>query len=498
MSKAIKIISLILIINVGASIDITANDYKFGSYAVGFKSYFTYDESRQYLLEEDTIPRPLQVYFWYPSQDGSGAKELNFKSYIDLLAQGDDFKRSKDQIDEHSFSFVKAYTNHAKRNYGLDTSISTQNFLDHPVHAVQGIPIPESSEFPLLIYVSSDGKASPQNHLLCEYLASHGFMIISVATARPFSSKGKDIESNALTQVADMEYLIKFCKDSMQIHYSKLGLFGFSSGGDAIAIYQMRNEHVDAILSMDGGQEYSSFLKLYKMKDFDLSKTDVPYCSLVNNYENYSIYPYYNSVITKEKYLFKMPHLTHNGFISYWQFFDACSSIRTKNDMIASFEILSECSLGFFSKYLKSEPSLFDSKYQKSTSTVYIQTVDLEQTLINGLNISLLNGNFRLAESIVEDNKELLFGDRSQVDLLGRICLSLRPDLAVWLYKKSVNVHPNAWSAHYGLGGAYKNTGDLILAKKELLMAKELNPEHEGIKKALNELESVNIPGEIQ
>ena len=126
-------------------------------------------------------------------------------------------------------------------------------------------------------------------------------------------------DKSTIAQVTDMEYILDFALDSLHIQYTKLGLFGFSSGGNANALFQMKNGNVDAILSLDGGQEYSAYMSLYDMKEFDLGKTDVPYASVVNNYENYSIYPMVHSVVTPEKYLFPMPFLNHNGFVSYWQ-----------------------------------------------------------------------------------------------------------------------------------------------------------------------------------
>jgi dienelactone hydrolase len=67
-----------------------------------------------------------------------------------------------------------------------------------------------------------------------------------------------------------MEYMLKYFEDSLNIQYTGLGLFGFSSGGNAISLFQMENEDVDAVLSMDGGQEYSAYMDIYKMKEFDL------------------------------------------------------------------------------------------------------------------------------------------------------------------------------------------------------------------------------------
>ncbi|MFC2089330.1 hypothetical protein ACFLT1_01035 [Bacteroidota bacterium] len=483
MKVNFKIISLLIITLAITGNDCIASTQDYSPYQVAFESYKTYDNSRSYLLGEDSISRPLLIHFWYPVLETEG-HALNFKHYIDLIAQREDYEKSRSEIDAFSFNYVKAYSDHAKKHLGLDTSINAKDILDQRVYAKGGIPTQNiDTAFPLLIYAPSNGKASPQSHMLFEYLASHGYMVLSVASAGPNSIQRERFDKSTIAQVTDMEYMLDFVVDSLHIHYNKLGLFGFSSGGIANALFQMRNGNVDAILSLDGGQEYSEYMFLYEMKEFDLEKTNVPYASVVNNYENYSIYPMVHSVITPEKYLFRMSLLNHNGFISYWQFFASCSSIPNASKEVTSFEYLSEFSLGFFNKYLKADPATFDQKYLYGPENEYIQSVDLSFAHITALVQMMLDKDFHSADSMIAVHQEVFFEENGQIDILGRMIIDT--PMAVWLYHKQLEYQPESWRAHYGLGYAYKSAGEMSLAKISLLKARELNPEHKEISELL-------------
>ena len=416
---------------------------EFGPYEAGFESYKVYDKSRLYFRGDDTVCRPLLIHFWYPSADKLAGHAMTFKDYIDLIALREDFGRPEADIDKHSFQYVKAYSDFAKANLGADTALTARYLLDSPVYAKTGLTIQNKGSFPLLIYAPSNGKASVQNHMLCEYLASQGFMILSVASAGPNSIHRDKFEGSTMAQVLDMEYILKFGEDSLQLNYASLGLFGFSSGGNAITIFQMRNKNVGAVLSLDGGQEYSEFTKLYCMPDFDLDKAHFPYMSLVNNYENFSVYPLYHSIKSTEKYLYRMPQLDHNGFISYWTYFDSCSPDSIKSNTSISFEYLGKCAEGFFTKYLKPGESPVDRGVIIESADQWIEPVKQDYSNINILCKMLLNKDLNSAEKLVEGHQEELFGEANQVNILARMFTDT--ELAAWLYQKCVEYNPESW-----------------------------------------------------
>jgi len=489
MSTIFKITCLTILLYTIPGISCIASELDYGPYKVGFKSYKTYDNSRPYLLGEDTISRPLLIHFWYPSRDKNEGEALDFKHYIDLIAMRENYGILRSEIDKNSFNYVNAYSDFAKRGFGLDTSIHTRQILDAPVSARNGLSLQQNGpKFPLLIYAPSNSKSSVQNHMICEYLASHGFMILSVASAGPNSIRRENIAKSTMAQVIDMEHILKYCEDSLNIEYTGLGVFGFSSGGQASTIFQMRNEHVDAVFSMDGGQEYGAYSVLYKMADFNLEKTNVPYCSVVNNYENFSIYPLYNSVLSSEKYMFKMPNLDHNGFISHWCFFESCSPDSNRSSIARSYDYMSECALEFFSKYLKPGSSSYDSIFFSESDKEYIQAVSQDYSCITTLCNALQDNNLDSAARLVDDYKVEFFEEETQIHILARMFIDGEIDHAIWLYKINVKNHPESWQAQYDLGYAYKEKGEALMAKNVLQKAKELNPGNKDITNLLDEI----------
>jgi len=489
MNPIFKNICLTLLICSVSGISCIASDLEYGPFNVGFKSYKTYDDTRPYLLGEDTISRPLLIHLWYPSKGKIEGGTFDFKHYIDLIAVRENYGILKSEIHKNSFNYVNAYSDFAKRGLGLDTSVHTRQILDAPVYARSGLSLQQNGpEFPLLIYAPSNSKSSVQNHMICEYLASHGYMILSVSSAGPNSIRRENIAESTMAQVIDMEHILKYCEDSLNIEYTGLGVFGFSSGGQASTIFQMRNERVAAVFSMDGGQEYGAYSALYKMEDFNLEMTNVPYCSVVNNYENFSIYPLYNSVLTSEKYIFQMPRLDHNGFISHWCFFESCSSDSNRSPIAISYYYMSECALGFFSKYLKPAQPQYDSIFFSGPDREYIQAVSQDYSCITALCNALQDNNLDSAARLVDDYKAEFFAEETQIHILARMFIDGKIDLAIWLYKINVKNHPESWQAHYDLGYAYKEKGETLLAKDELLKAKELNPGNKDITDLLDEI----------
>lgn len=493
MKLSTRIFRLIILIFTVAGIDCTASDIAYGPYEVGFASFKTYDDSRPYLMGEDSTSRPLLIHFWYPSMEKHEGQILAFKHYIDLIALRENYAKSTSEVDENTFNYVHAYSEYAKIKLGLDTSLHAPDILESPVLAKSQIPMQNmDSKFPLLIYAPSNSKSSVQNHMICEYLASHGFMILSVGSAGPTSIERKGLEESIMAQVMDMEYILKYGEDSLNISYTTLGLFGFSSGGLANTIFQMRHERVDAVLSLDGGQEYGAYMALYKMADFNLGKTKVPYCSFVNNYENFSIYPIYNSVITSDKYMFRMPHLNHSGFISHWRFFESCSGSSTISPAGISYDHMSQCALGFFNKYLKPASALDESRLTGSPDEEYIQDFSPDYSSVATLCNQLLDDNLDSAIRLVTINKSEFFKVEIQLDILARMFIDSNIDHAICLCSINVEMHPDSWKAHYSLGYAYKEKGETLLSKEAVLKAKKLNPENPDIANLLSELNEVN------
>jgi len=460
-----------------------------GPFNVGFKYYKTYDDSRQYVVNNDTTSRPLLIHFWYPSKANLKKEPYSFKNYIDLISLREDFNKPSSEVDKNSLNFINAYAGFAKQHYGVDTSLTIQQILDYPVLAKYGVDLAKSSKkFPLIIYAPSNSKSSAQNHMICEYLVSHGYLVISVGSAGKNSLKREHGGKSILAQINDMEFILSYIEDSLKIKYSDLGLMGYSTGGLATTIFQMENKNVKAVFSMDGSQEYGFYISLFKLDNFDLIKTNVPYCLLVNNHEDYSIYPFYNSIISEDKYLIRMPYLDHNGFVSFWRFFDLCSSKNSLSKFCVSFDYISSAALTFFNAYLKPK-QVSNSKSELSfQNNEYIKTETSENSSIAQLGNLILSDGIDSAIGFLNSNQEIFIKKEIEINILSKMFRDSYADEAIQLLLFNTKNHPNSWQAHFELGFTYKLNGELTLAKESLLKAQELNPDNTEINKVLNEI----------
>ncbi len=486
----LQIVFLILIFLFGSDKDGFSQNIEFGSYHVGFNYFKLHDESRNYIIDNDTTPRPLLMHFWYPSEENNRDSSFNFKSYIDLISVRENFNKPSSEVDGYSYNFINAYAGFAKQNLDIDTNLTTQQILDCSVVAQYGIDMAKSSKkFPLIIYAPSNSKSSIQNHIICEYLASHGFMVISVGSAGGESLKRNNDQISIMAQVDDMEYILNYFADSLKIKYNGLGLFGFSTGGLATTIFQMRNEEVGAVFSMDGSQEYGHYITLSKVDDFNLNKTKIPYCLLVNNYKNFSIYPYYNSIVSNDKYMFRMPYLDHNGFVSYWKFFDLCSSSSTLNKFCTSYDYISHTAIVFFNTYLKT-PTVSKMKSRMDIkSNEYVEFISSDNSIIAQLCNILLECNSDSSNSFLDKNQEALRNKENEIIILSKLINDCKIEASIQLLLFNEKLHPDSWQTLFQLGQNYNLVGDMALAKETLLEARELNPGNDEIINLLNKID---------
>lgn len=469
-----------------------APDFINGSYSVGFKYYKTYDESRQYVINNDTISRPLLIHFWYPSDANIEKGEYYFKNYIDLISFRENFNKPQSEADANSFNFINAYAGFAKQSFGLDTNTTTEQILDYPVVAQHEVAIAKSSKkFPLIIYAPSNSKSAVQNHMICEYLASYGYMVISVGSAGSESINRQNDQKSIMAQVVDMEYILNYFEDSLKIEYASLGLMGFSSGGLATAIFQMRNEKVKAVFSMDGGQEYGSYISLFKCEDFNLNKTNVPYCMLVNNYKNFSTYPFYNSIVSGDKHMFSMPYLDHNGFVSYWRFFDLCSNDSNGSKICTSYDYIESTALAFFNTHLKNTPGSKSQPNLNIQTNEYIKTETSDNTIVAQLCNTILTYDIESGIQFLNKNQDVFKSKENEINTLSKLFRGPDINASIQLLLFNTKMHPNSWQASYELAFNYKENGDLSLAKTTVLKAQELNPENTEINNLMNEIDKV-------
>jgi pimeloyl-ACP methyl ester carboxylesterase len=121
--------------------------------------------------------------------------------------------------------------------------------------AVQDAP-PESGRFPLFVYAPSFSAMSWENADLCEYLASHGYVVVASpdmgAATRNMTGDLTGIDA----QARDISFLIGYGQTLPNTDISKVAVAGFSWGGISNLFAAARDSRIDALVAFDGSMRY--------------------------------------------------------------------------------------------------------------------------------------------------------------------------------------------------------------------------------------------------
>lgn len=323
---------------------------KYGPYQVGFKIDNQYDSTRIYQPDKGIKYRPMSIHIWYPAKKKSAANPMLYSTYIELETQRELLAPTEsNQVAAYCSNVVGGYRQYAM-TFMKNLTVSVEGILQGPTKAIyKATPI--NKRFPVIVYAPSLGKSANQNHIACEYLASHGYIIISVASAGQQTQTMTKDTAGIMAQVRDLEYITAHAEQLSNADTSKIGTFGFSWGGMANVIFQMRNTNVKALACWDGSTEYQDYDLIKTVRDFNPSKLTVPYLYFSNQNEDWSNFPFYRLLATT-KYLYRLKKLEHAEFAAYWPFY-ASVKPTTSSYETDSYFALCRYTLAFFDAYLK-------------------------------------------------------------------------------------------------------------------------------------------------
>ncbi len=215
-----------------------------GSHAVGLKVVEQYDYSRTYRPATDELgkpqsgerARPLQTLIWYPAQ-ASSEKAMTVGDYIQLKATETSFGKPEASPE------MKEWMDEAKPT-DKDAMWARR---DAPLAA---------GRFPVVIYAPSFSSTSWENADLCEYLASHGYVVIASpdmgAATRDMSGDLVGIDA----QARDISFLIGYARTLPNTDMSEVAVAGFSWGGISNLFAAARDSRIDALVALDGSMRY--------------------------------------------------------------------------------------------------------------------------------------------------------------------------------------------------------------------------------------------------
>ena len=480
-----------------------------GPDAVGLKVVEQYDFSRSYRSLTDELgkpyqeerARPLQTLIWYPAQKSSG-KPMTVGDYGDLLATETSFGRPELSPDWKQW---------------LDSMKPT---LKDSMWAVRNAPL-LAGRFPVVIYAPSFSSMSWENADLCEYLASHGYVVVASpdmgATSRNMTIDLAGIDA----QAQDISFLIGYAQALPNTDMSEVAVAGFSWGGISNLFAGARDNRISALVALDGSMRYFPGLvkaatdvhpeqmtipmlfftqgptSLEQLARHSISKdTDGPnvlnawtHGDLITVDDMALVHVEHSSMYQRNEDIWKNYPSSHKGDYS-------------RADGIVGYAWITRYTLEFLDAYLKHDAQAM-AFLKKTPAEVgvppHMITVDFRAgkgipATLEAFRAGLGREGFDHAPEIyaamLKDQPDFKLDEAAvnqwACDLMEKNHLAEATDL----FKLNVQVFPGSWNAYDSLGEAYMKAGQKQLAIDNYEKSLKLNPANDNAKEKLKVLEA--------
>lgn len=215
-----------------------------GAYTVGLKVVYQYDSSRTWHSTVDELgqpytgerARPLQTLIWYPAEKPAGTA-MTMRDYALLRVTETDFDAKP------------------KPGEVLPPDEGRKAAFDDRLWAFRDAPL-KADHFPVVIYAPSFSNTPWENADLCEFLASHGYVVLASpdmgVTTRGMTGDLAGVEA----QARDISFLIGYASTLPDTDMSAIAVGGFSWGGISNLFAASRDSRIKALFALDGSMRY--------------------------------------------------------------------------------------------------------------------------------------------------------------------------------------------------------------------------------------------------
>jgi len=474
-----------------------------GPHGVGLKVVEQYDYSRTYREPTDALgklyegerARPLQTLVWYPFEKGQG-KPMTVRDYASLMAT------------ETSFGKPLMVGNANNWMDGLKPT------LDMPMWAVRdALPLP--GHFPVVIYAPSFSSMSWENADLCEYLATHGYVVIA-SPDMGVARRGMTSDLAGIgAQARDISFLIGYARTLPNTDLSKVAVAGFSWGGISNLFAAARDNRIDALVALDGSMRY--FPGLVKQAgDVHPEQMTIPLLYFaqgemtLEDQANYLSSPsnvgpsVLNAWTHGDLLTIHMLGLTHTEHSSMYQrnedtwkhYPEQRKGDYEREDGIAGYAWIARYTLQFLDAYLKhDEAAMAYLKKTPAENGVPKHFMTVSYRAAKGLPVSFAafrgevgKQGFEHAADIYAAMPGLKFEDEALSSWSDELLAENHFSEAIALLKLNARVNPESADSYFNLGEAYQKSGQKQLALESYQKALEKDPDNEEIKQKLKDL----------
>jgi len=322
---------------------------------VGVRIVEQYDNSRTFPATGGKSPRPVQTLVWYPAGN-KGGTPLRFDDYILTIGGADDFSRTPEQRRKVAAEDIEGKTE-GKREPQIAFVKAQTMWAVRDAPAAQG-------KFPVVIYAPGYSADAFQNADLCEYLASHGYIVIASPSLGP-DKRGMSLDLKGIdAQVGDIRFLIDYAGSLPQADTSSIAVIGYSIGGLSNVFAAARDKRITALIELDGSIRYFNKLVM-QAGDVTPDRVTVPMLYLAQRppsietiikYKQDLSGSFINEMKSADLYLFNINGLDHSAFSSWFIRIRDLSTFEdyTPEEISVAYGWMSRYVLAFLNAYTKS------------------------------------------------------------------------------------------------------------------------------------------------
>lgn len=235
-----------------------------GPHAVGFRTHVALDSARPYRTAFDdgatyggdgNAPRPVLVNAWYPADAHELPPVMSYGDYFAIGSPEPDANRWARALSDYAADVACTEMLDAPVSE-LDAASAAlwQRFLALPTRAHPDAR-PLDGPFPTVIYHSGAGSSYEDNSAFCEFLASHGFVVLG--SAYPSADGGGFGIDSGDGSVSDMLFLAEYADSLPFADAEHLAYGGHSAGAQVCMRAQLRPDcPADAVFLLDTTIDY--------------------------------------------------------------------------------------------------------------------------------------------------------------------------------------------------------------------------------------------------
>lgn len=326
-----------------------------GPHAVGLRMVQQYDYSRMLEAPVDAFGnvgnvgpgRPIQTLVWYPARR-TDAAPMQVADYFQASLSGVDFQVS-----------------------AADTAKQRAGWMSSPQKALFGAATlavrdaqPVDGRFPVVIYAPGYAGLAHENLDLCEYLASHGYVVIASRSLGARSVMMTVDIDGIEAQASDIAFLANYAQTLPQADIANMAAAGYSWGGMANIFAAARTGRFKALVSLDGSIRYNP--KIWSAATYVRpARTAVPLMFLGSRMPTAETMErddklgpsYINTMKYSDVYVATAPPMTHRDFTStaLRSSPDSAFGDYQRADVLQAYRSVVLYSRQFLDAYLKSD-----------------------------------------------------------------------------------------------------------------------------------------------